>query len=46
MNAKAKHIPRDLAHPIRNLDGEDHERARLLLQVQLEVIANQLDGNA
>ena len=45
MNAKVKHVPHDLTRSTHNSDGKNRERARLLLQGQLEVIVDQLDGD-
>ena len=46
MNTEAECIPRHLAHSICDPDDMDYERARLLHRGQLEVIADQLDGDA
>ena len=46
MNAEAKHAPCHITCPTRDLGGANHERACLLLQGQLKLVADQLDGDA
>ena len=45
MNAEVECVPRHLMRPIHNPDNADHERTHLLHHGQLEVIADQLDGD-
>ena len=46
MNTKAECVPRHLTRAIHDSDNADRERARLLRRGQLEVITDQLDGDA
>ena len=46
MNTEVECVPRHLARLIHDLDDVDHERAHLLRRGQLEVIVDQLDGDA
>ena len=46
VNAKAKRAPHHITCPVHNLGGANHEGACLLLQGQLELVVDQLDGDA
>ena len=46
MNAKAKHVPCHITCLVRDPGGIKRERACLLLRGQLELIVDQLDGDA
>ena len=44
IDAKAERAPRNVVHPIHDLDGMNHERVHLLRRGQLEIAADQLHG--
>ena len=46
MNAEAKRAPCHITCPVHDPGGANHERACLLLWGQLELIADQQDGDA
>ena len=46
MNAKAKRGPCHITCPVHDPGGVNHEQACLPLQGQLELIVDQLDGDA
>ena len=46
VNAKVKHAPCHITCPVRDPGGANRERACLLLRGQLELITDQLDGDA